>query len=287
MSILFFLVTNCALASGININSLNYQIVSSVTLRADGAGGKDTYNLIREKFGPKAIESPDLYNNNHTGFKHIQESTDSIVGNYFVFFIHRDLDHDRNKYPTISDRQRNEIKTYKGSVAGVKGREGETMIFSWKFYINPGMAVSKNFTHFFQLKPVGSGDDRHPLVTLTGFKNQSGRDIFEIRFSPSTHDFKLIHTDWADVRGRWLKARCIATFSEKGYLRFDITTLDDQFLLSTVQNNIDMWRGNESGEAFIRPKWGIYRSLRDKDKLRTAQEPVYFADFMIQKLKQK
>lgn len=261
--------------------------MSNVTLRADGKGGTDAYTLIRDKFGPEAIESPDRYRNNHTGLQHIQEGTDIAVGNYFVFFIHRDLDHDRDKYPDISDRQRNEIKTYHGSVESVIGREEDTMIFSWKFYIDPQMTVSHNFSHFFQLKPAGSGDDSYPLVTLTGFKKSPGHDIFEIRHNPSGKDVKLGQTAWANVRGKWLSVLCMATFSEHGFLQLDITTQAGKIILATVQNNIDMWRGNASGNAIIRPKWGIYRSLKDKDNLRADEETVCFADFSIQKLKKK
>lgn len=44
----------------------------------------------------------------------------------------------------------------------------------------------------------------------------------------------------------------------------------------------DMWRG-VSGEDFIRPKWGIYRSVAELDKLRGQEERVKFADFVIRK----
>ena len=46
--------------------------------------------------------------------------------------------------------------------------------------------------------------------------------------------------------------------------------------------NIDMWRG-ESGEDFSRPKWGIYRSIKEKGSLRAEEEKARFADFEIRK----
>jgi hypothetical protein len=53
---------------------------------------------------------------------------------------------------------------------------------------------------------------------------------------------------------------------------------DDSVLLSYSNSNIDMWR---NGTTFIRPKWGICRSLNDSTRLR--DEIVRFNDFYIAK----
>ena len=85
------------------------------------------------------------------------------AGNHFAFIIHRDIDIDRDRVDIV-DRQRNEIKTYDQSEEAVKGFEGETFVYRWKFKINAEMEVSTRFTHFFQLKAVG-GDDSQPIIT--------------------------------------------------------------------------------------------------------------------------
>lgn len=261
------------------------EVLSTVTMDADGAGGLDTYTLIRNQFGANPIEAPDLYPaNNHAGFQHIQESTDPTVGPHFVFYIHRDLDWDRDQYPTVSDRQRNEIKTYDGSSEALKGRLGETFVIQWKFKINAGMTVSTKFTHLFQLKAVG-GDESQPLVTITGVK-RSGVDLIEVRHSAATGTSDTIFpgTSWADVRGQWLIGYCKATFSDNGKLYLTVKKLDGTTILAVDQSNIDMWRG--TGSEFIRPKWGIYRSLQDLDHLRPAEETVCFANFSVSKVRQ-
>ena len=77
-------------------------------LQADGAGkGLTAYELIKQFAGPRSIESPDLYANNHPGTPHIYEDDDDVVGDHFVFVLHRDIDKDRDKYKKFGDRQRN------------------------------------------------------------------------------------------------------------------------------------------------------------------------------------
>lgn len=273
-------------AGGGGGNTPGYTILSTATLNADGPGGQDTYTLIRSVFGPDSIEAPDLYpsEKNHTGFHHIQEESDGSIGNHFVFYIHRDLDWDRDEYPTITDRQRNEIKTYDGSAENLKARLGETFIIQWKFKINSGMTVSNNFTHFFQLKAVkvGGEDDNQPIMTISGMK-RSGNDYIEVLHNVSSApnvSTILAQKSWTTFRDEWLTVYCQATFTDNGSLYLTVRKADGTILLEVDQTGIDMWRPDC---AFVRPKWGIYRSLLNKDNLREAEETVRFANFSISK----
>ena len=99
-----------------------FDSLSLRTLSADGEGQVDTYDLIKNFAGPNPIEAPDLYEVNHPGLPHIFEATDQEVGDHFVFVIHRDEDRDRDRLD-ITDRQRNEIKTYDKSEDAVKAYE--------------------------------------------------------------------------------------------------------------------------------------------------------------------
>jgi hypothetical protein len=258
----------------------NSGLASTVILDSDGPGGVETYALIRSVFGPDAIEAPDLYANNHPGSPHLREDRDEVVGNHFVFLIHRDSDWDRDTYPATSDRQRNEIKTYEGSAENLKAREGETFLLTWKFRINPAMPVSKNFTHFFQLKGVG-GDEQQPLITFTGAK-KSGVDVFEVRYSPASGsaDQFLATLPWTTVRGQWIAATVQATFGQAGALSVRLLGEDGVVVLALDRTGIDLWREG----SFIRPKWGIYRSLADATNLRADEEDVRFQRFTISKL---
>lgn len=248
-------------------------------LTADGADqGMQAYDLIRAFGGPNSIESPDLYPINHPGVPHIFEDTDTDVGHHFVFVIHRDTDIDRDRQD-ITDRQRNEIKTYNRSDDEVKGFENETFVYEWKFKINADMAVSTRFSHFFQLKAVG-GSDSQPIITISGAE-RSGEDGIEIRYSPLQETEILDRTDWSEVTGEWLTAYCRATFSDTGAFRLIVTRMrDDATIFDIDIPTLDLWRG-ESPDHFVRPKWGIYRSILDRDNLRIEEETVRFAEFRI------
>lgn len=255
---------------------------TTMTLKSDGPNqGLDAYQLIQNFAGKRAIEAPDLYLGNHTDSQHIFERFDDIVGNHFVFTIHRDLDKDRDKFVRFSDRQRNEIKAYARSNDQLKGFKGETLLYTWKFKVGEGMTVSKNFSHFFQLKSVDDGVGM-PILTLSG-ANRKKQDLFALAHAAVQKASLLRTIAWQDIRGKWLQVKCKVTYRDNGSLSIEITDLQSQTkVLSYSNDNIDMWRGTKA-EHFVRPKWGIYRSLKSKELLREKEEEVSFADFSVTK----
>ena len=263
-------------------DTVDFNVLTTRTLDADGdQSGLDTYDLIRDFGGdyvPGPIEAPDLYPINHPAVRHIYEDSDATVGNHFVFIIHRDIDIDRDRVEN-DDRQRNEIKTYDKSEEAVKGYENETFIYRWKFRINAEMEVSTRFTHLFQLKAVG-GSDSHPILTISGAE-RSGEDGIEVRHSPLQQDTIVQRMDWGTVTGEWLEAYCRVTFAEAGDLRLIVTRMrDDAVIFDIDEADLDLWRG-EDPSHFVRPKWGIYRSILDWDNLRPGEEIVRFANFSV------
>ncbi|MGI9233183.1 MAG: heparin lyase I family protein [Woeseiaceae bacterium] len=263
-------------------DEVQFTVLTNRTLDADGdQSGLDTYDLIRAFGGtdvPGPIEAPDLYPINHPEVRHIYEDNDATVGNHLVFIIHRDIDIDRDRVEN-DDRQRNEIKSYDKSEEAVKGYEIETFIYRWKFKINADMEVSTRFSHFFQLKAVG-GDASHPILTISGAE-RSGEDGIEVRQSPLQDHTVLARTDWSMVTGEWLDAYCRVTFADSGDLRLIVTRMrDDAVIFDIDQSGLDLWRG-EDASHFVRPKWGIYRSILDLDNLRPDEENVRFANFSV------
>lgn len=264
------------------VDDANYTELTSRTLDADGdQSGLSAYDLIRAFGGPNPIEAPDLYAVNHPGIEHIYEDFDADIGNHFVFIIHRDDDIDRDRV-NITDRQRNEIKTYNSSEEAVKGYENETFIFTWKFRINEDMEVSTRFSHFFQLKAVG-GDDSQPILTISGAE-RSGEDGIEVRHSPLQSTTILQQQDWNRVTGEWVEVYCRATFSDSAELRLIATRMSDgEVIFDIEESGLDLWRGEDPGH-FVRPKWGIYRSILDLDNLRPDEENVRFANFVVKEV---
>jgi len=264
-------------------DTVAFNVLTERMLDADGdQSGLDTYDLIRAFGGdyvPGPIEAPDLYSINHPGVRHIYEDFDADIGNHFVFIIHRDIDIDRDRIEN-DDRQRNEIKTYNSSEEAVKGYEDETFVYTWKFRINEDMEVSTRFSHFFQLKAVG-GDSSHPILTISGAE-RSGEDGIEVRYGPD--DTRLQRQPWSMVTGEWVEVYCRATFADSADLRLiAIRMSDGEVIFDIDQSGLDLWRGDDPSH-FVRPKWGIYRSILDLGNLRPDEEDVRFANFSIKEV---
>lgn len=247
---------------------------AQITLTANGQG--NTYNLITTVLAPgyNPIETPDC---GHTSFgNHIDEVWDSAFGGYvFKFHIHVSPDNDR----CINfDRQRNEIKTYDKSPSNLKGTLDEIVEYSWKFKLNSGFQSSPNFTHIHQLKSVGGSLESMPMYTLTTRK--SNPDRLELRYAETNAQVTLKHTPLLPFIDQWVYANETIHYSAQGSYDLEIRSLVDSSVLFSYHNDsIVNWRPNAD---FVRPKWGIYRSLINSQDLRN--EEVLFNDFTIHEL---
>lgn len=246
----------------------------AIVLSADGPG--DTYELITSILGPdeNPIEVPDC---GHTEFgRHIDELFDADLNtNVFRFFLHTDFDDDRCRN---FDRQRNEIKTYDKSPDNLKGIEGETVVYKWKFKLAEGFQSSPNFTHIHQLKAVGETVASTPMYTLTTRKRTPDR--LELRYAEDDDQITLKQTDLAPFINAWLEVTETITYGISGTYEIEIKRINDDTVLFEYKNNdIRNW---QPGAEFVRPKWGIYRSLINAQDLR--DESVLYNDFSIQEI---
>lgn len=261
-----------------SISKLNAQ----VTLDADGSGGLQTYDLINSVLAPgfDAVEEPDC--SHAPTFQHIDEPFNAALGiNVFRFYLHVATDTDRCNGST--DRQRNEIKTYDKSPDNLLGVEGETVIYKWKFKLDAGFQSSPNFTHIHQLKSVGGLYQATPMYTLTTRKGTPDR--LELRYAQASSQTTLIQTDLAPFKGTWVDVTEIIKYGtnsspDSGTYSIVINRVSDSsILLSYTNNSIKNW---QTDADFVRPKWGIYRSLLNESDLRN--EEVLFANFSIEEV---
>lgn len=247
---------------------------AAVVLNADGPG--NTYDLITSILAPGAdpIEVPDC---GHPGFgDHIDEVMDSDLNtNVFRFIIHTDPDNDR----CINfDRQRNEIKTYDKSPDNLLGTENETVIYKWKFKLPAGFQSSPNFTHIHQLKSVGGALASMPMYTLTTRKGNPDR--LELRYAETDKQETIAQTALAPFLDVWVEVTETIKYGMSGTYDINIKRVSDATVLLEYSNSsIVNWRPDAS---FVRPKWGIYRSLLNAQDLR--DETLLFATFSIEEL---
>jgi hypothetical protein len=253
------------------VSSFSLLRAQTTTLTADGT--TDTYTLINSVLGGTAEETPDC---SHPAFgPHITQSFDNTLNKYvFDFWIHVTPDNDR----CINfDRQRNEIKTYGPSPAAVKAFLGDTMDFRWQFQLGAGFQPSPSFTHVHQVK-AGDGNADAPMITISAYSGSP--DVLRINhWNDAGVETILANTDLTPFKGTWVEADEHVYFNWTGTYSVTIKRVSDGAVLFTyTNNNIEMWR---TGTTFVRPKWGIYRSLNDSSYLR--DEEVLFGGFCIGK----
>ena len=265
---------NVKIKSCILFISLWSNSYSQVLLNADGPG--NTYDLITSVLAPgyNPIEVPDC---GHTVFgDHIDEIyDDDLDAHVFQFHIHVSPDNDRCRN---FDRQRNEIKSYDKSPDNLLGVENETVVYSWKFKLSDGFQTSPNFTHLHQLKSVGGSLESMPMYTLTARKGNPDR--LELRYAETSTQVTLHRTDLAPLIGIWLEVNETITYGATGTYDLEIKRVSDGTILFEYSDqDIINWR---PGADFVRPKWGIYRSLLNAQDLR--DETVLFANFSIEEV---
>jgi len=251
-------------------------------------GHTDTYTLINKAFGGSAEEPPDC---GHPAFgPHITQDADAELGRpVFLFHMHLTPDNDRC---SNFGRQRNEIKTYGPSPDSLKGFYGDTVTFRWKFRLEAGFRPSGVFTHLHQVK-AADGDDAFALITISAHAGgaQAGKpNTLRVIGIDSKNTTTILKEQPLDpFVGHWIEAYERIQYGgpthgagESGTYRLSLTDVaTGKVLLEYVNPSLDLWR---SGTTFVRPKWGIYRSLEDKEQLR--DEIVRFNDFCLAKGKE-
>ncbi|MEV0231910.1 hypothetical protein [Nonomuraea sp. NPDC050786] len=179
----------------------------------------------------------------HPGVTHIY-----VSGDAYRFDMHtRDRDGD--------DRQRNEVKGMRtGGSSYLKILENETWRIGYQMYIPASLDATSGFSHIAQMKVPGSGA---PLYTMS-LPVSGGTQKINVRYwdeSEQTHE--VGSTNLEPIQGKWVDTTFEFKASDSGYLRWTLkdgsTTLVDKRL-----DNTDLWRGDDE---YLRPKWGIYRSI--------------------------
>lgn len=240
----------------------------------DADGTSPAYALVAGVLGAGNVEVPDC---SHPEFgPHLTQDYDAtLAAPVFVFHLHATPDTDRCLY---TDRQRTEIKVSDSSPDGLKVMSGDTVFYRWRFRLDAGFQNSPGFTHLHQVRPF-DGDAELPLVMLTS-RYKDGTDRLELNHNDSAGRARTLATaPFAPLRGEWVEAETRLTAGPHGQYMLRLTRLSDGAVLLDYSNpDLDLWR---KGTTFVRPKWGIYRSLQYPAYLR--DEQVRLARFCLAK----
>lgn len=228
------------------------------TLEADGV--TDPARLVEAALGAGSLDSPDC---SHPGFgPHLGQLQDATLGRpVFTFTLHVQPDHDRCLF---TDRQRLEVKAGDTAPEALHIRDGETVFYRWRFRLDEGFRNSPGFTHLHQVRPF-DGDAAQPLLMLTS--RLKGEDRIELsHIDSASRQHLLALAPFAPLRGAWVEAESRLRAGPEGNYTLRLRRLQDgAVLLHESFPALDLWR---AGTRFMRPRWGLYRSLAFRDFLR-------------------
>jgi hypothetical protein len=193
--------------------------------------------------------------NSHPGVKHIY-----IDGANYRFDMHV-IDRDG------SDRQRNEVKGMR--VAGDNDliiEKGQSWRYRYSMFIPGSLTATTGFTHVMQQKTVSdSGSSGGPIVTLS-LHVHSGQAVMELRLQISDGPFdpeEFNPIPLAQLQDKWIEVEFEFTFDDapRGSARM-IVRDGSKVVTDKTRTGIDLFRDNEGAHPRVRPKWGIYRSIK-------------------------
>jgi len=170
------------------------------------------------------------------------------------------------------------IKLNAAAPENLIGIEGETVIYTWKFKLDPKfLASTKKTIDIHQLKAVGGDEEEIPLFTLSAVKGRKN-DQLELRYTEMDEQITLKAVDLTAFKGIWVEVSETITYGEIGAYAIHIKKVsDDTVLLDFNKGAIRTWK---TDAEFIRPKWGMYRDLKETNDVRN--ETIRFANFNVE-----
>jgi hypothetical protein len=154
-----------------------------------------------------------------------------------------------------TDRQRNEVR-------GMRVRDGrtitllngETWRFTYSMFIPDTLKATTTFTHIMQMKAPGTGSDPIIVTSLRRYGTVPKMELraFGSNVTVGAVDLEPLQNHWIDIEFEMRIGD-----APDGWVRWvvrDGTTT----VIDTTTTGVDTWLFDR-----VRPKWGIYRSLRD------------------------
>lgn len=178
----------------------------------------------------------------HPGAKHIY-----VQGDAYRFDMHtRDRDGD--------DRQRTEAKGMRAGGQVLSMGNGETWRIAYDMYIPSSLKATTAFSHIMQLKMPGPGTG--PILVMSLRRHGSVQKI-ELKIFDANLEIGVV--DLEPLQNRWFSTQIDVTIGDKpkGAVRWVVRD-GSKTVLDTKKTGVDTWLDDR-----VRPKWGIYRSLKD------------------------
>lgn len=232
-----------------------------------GAAWKDIDTFMK-KYKFEYTEHPNNSDKDHSDGTHGEVVYDATLGQHvFKLSIHKNADIIDGDRGTMTDRQRNEMKsrTSGSGYPEVNANYDEWQRLEWKFRIPAGYQPSGQFTHIHQLKAADGSDNGSPLITISLRSNSNGSNkrvqvIHTARSGETGLGTFVDNIPLSDFEDEWVQVKTVAHMCRHGYYSITVTRLSDKkVLIDKTVKDIDLWRAK--GSTSIRNKYGIYRNV--------------------------
>jgi hypothetical protein len=187
----------------------------------------------------------------HPGVKHIY-----VEGDHYRFDMH-------TKDRDGSDRQRNESKGMRSGGTTLKIGKDQTWKITYQAFWPTSLTATTKFSHIAQMKVQDVGG---PLWTLTPRQKSTARlTVLTLKDDDSNTELDL--ADYKSLQNKWIDLEFEFKASNSGgYLR--IVVRDGASTVADRKTTaVDLWRDKN----YLRPKWGIYRSIESSGLQNTYQ----------------
>ncbi len=152
------------------------------------------------------------------------------------------------------DRQRNEVKGMRTNGNILTIDNGTTWRFTYSMFIPTSLKGTTSFTHIMQLKRPGQGTA--PLMTMD-LRRSGSSELIALRAWVSGVD--VASTNLVPLRGHWIDTEVTVTAGAgtAGKLHWKLVD-GGKTIVDAERDGVNLWLGDR-----LRPKWGIYRSVKD------------------------
>jgi hypothetical protein len=155
---------------------------------------------------------------------------------------------------TSTDRQRQEVRGMRRAGRTLTLLKGETWRFTYSMFMPDTLQATTTFHHIMQMKQPGTGTG--PIIVMSlrryGAVPKMELKVFESDTLVGAVDLPPLQNHWIDIEFEMHIAD-----APDGWVRWVVRDRQTT-VIDTTTTGVDTWLADR-----VRPKWGIYRSLRD------------------------
>jgi len=153
-----------------------------------------------------------------------------------------------------TDRQRQEVRGMRVGQRTLSMLYREAWQFTYSLFIPDTLKATTTFCHIMQMKMPGTGSD--PIV-VQSLRRTGGKQTLELRVFATN---RLVGSvDLVPLQNHWIDIEFAIGIgaAPDGWVHWAVRD-GGTTVIDTVTTGVTTWLGDR-----VRPKWGIYRSLRD------------------------